>query len=131
MLVMRFETAALLAELDSLAFPGRMRLLATRARELAGSGELGVLLDDLYGGDQFRRQIAVFLAAVAGERETIAGALEDPDWDVRRPAISVWLRSGAPSGRQVAAFVTAAPWHDRRYVYGGLRRLRAAVVADS
>jgi hypothetical protein len=56
---MRFETAALLAELDSLAFPGRMRLLATRARELAGSRELGVLLDDLYGGDQFRRQIAL------------------------------------------------------------------------
>jgi hypothetical protein len=41
MLVMRFETAALLAELDSLAFPGRMRLLAARARELAGSRELG------------------------------------------------------------------------------------------
>jgi hypothetical protein len=128
---MRFETAALLAELDSLAFPGRMRLLATRARELAGSRELGVLLDDLYGGDQFQRQIAVFLAAVAGERETIAGALEDPDWDARRPAISAWLRSGAPSSRQVAAFVTAAPWHDRRHVYRRLRRLRAAAVADS
>src|SRR5215469_11588713 len=117
--VMRFETAALLAELDSLAFPDRTRLLATRARGLAGSRELGVLLDDLYGGDQFQRQIAVFLAAVAGERETIAGALDDPDWDVRRLAISAWLRSGALSSRQVAAFVTAAPWHDRRHVYRG------------
>lgn len=128
--VMRLETAALLAELDSLAFPDRTRLLAMRARGLAGSRELGVLLDDLYGGDQFQRQIAVFLAAVAGERETIAGALDDPDWDVRRPAISAWLRSGALSSRQVAAFVTAAPWHDRRHVYRGLRRLRAAAVAD-
>ena len=67
----------------------------------------------------------------AGERETIAGALEDQAWDVRRPAIGAWLRSGAPSSRQVAAFVSAAPWHDRRHVYRGLRRRRATAVADS
>ncbi|MBO0803000.1 MAG: hypothetical protein J2P25_07995, partial [Nocardiopsaceae bacterium] len=127
---MRSETAALLAELDPLAFGDRMRLLATRARELAGSGALGALLDDLHGGDPFQRRIAVFLATVAGEREAIAGALDDPDWDVRRPAIGAWLRSGAPSSGQVAAFVADAPWHDRRYVYRGLRRLRATAVAD-
>ena len=55
--VMRFETAALLAELDSLAFPDRMRLLATRARGLGGSRDLGVLLDDLYGGPRPPRSI--------------------------------------------------------------------------
>lgn len=126
---MRAETAALLAELDPLAFPDRMRLLASRARELAGR-ELRVLLEDLSGGDQFQRQTAVFLAVVAGERTTIAGALEDPDWDVRRPAIKEWLRSGAPAGRELADFVTAAPWHDRHLVYRGLRRTRDTAAAD-
>lgn len=127
---MRFDAAALLAELDPLAYPERMRMLALRARALAGTRDLGTLLDDLYCGDQFQRGIAVFMAAAGGHRHTIAAALEDPAWDVRRPAVSAWLRSGAPSAGQVAAFVAEGSWHDRRHVYRLLRRLRAAAVAD-
>jgi len=93
---MRFETAALLAELDVLAYPERMRLLALRAREHAGSGVLGPLLDDLYRGDRFQREIAVFMAVVAAYHPLIEIARQDPVWEIRRPAVSAWLRSGAP-----------------------------------
>jgi hypothetical protein len=128
---MRSEAAALLAELDPLARPERMRLLAQRARTLNGSGDLGQVLDDLCRGDLFHREIAIFMAVVAGHQPTIEAAVTDPAWDVHRPAVSAWLRSGGPSASQVAAFVTRqASWRTRRHVYRLMLRLRMTAVAD-
>jgi hypothetical protein len=42
-----------------------MRLLAERARGLSAS-EQDALLTELYAGDRFRRDIAAFMAVVAG-----------------------------------------------------------------
>jgi hypothetical protein len=57
--------AGLLAEIDTLAYPDRMRLLATRARAMSGTGALVPVLDELYAGELFHREIAVFMATVA------------------------------------------------------------------
>jgi hypothetical protein len=127
---MRSAAAALLAELDPLAYPERMRMLARRARELAAAGDLGPVADDLYRGDRFQREIAVFMAVVAGHRATIEAALGDPVWDIQRPAVGAWLCSGVPSAGQVAAFVAEASWHARRYVYRLVRRQRLVTIAD-
>src|ERR1700722_18447779 len=119
------STAAsgLLAEIDTLAYPDRMRLLAGRARALSGTGEIGPLLDDLYRGDRFQREIAGFLATVAGPRPTIMAALADEDFGIHRAAVSVWLRSGWASAADLVPFVMGASWHTRRRVYRLLRRL--------
>lgn len=127
---MRSYAAALLGELDPLAYPERMGMLARRARELAAAGDLDPVVGELYRGDRFQREIAVFMAVVAGHHATIEAALGDPVWEIRRPAVSAWLRSGVPSSGQIAAFVSESPWHTRRHVYRLLRRRRLAVVAD-
>jgi hypothetical protein len=128
--VMRADAAALLRELDLLAYPDRMRLLAGRARELAAAGALDPVVGELYGGDRFQREMAVFMAVVAGHLPTIEAALSDPAWEIHRPAVSAWLRSGVPSAGQVAGFVAEASWHTRRHVYQLLRRQRLAALAD-
>jgi hypothetical protein len=130
MSAMRSAAARLLAELDPLSFPERMRLLAQRARAFSGTGELDAVLSDLYRGERFHREVAVFMAVVTGHRATIVAALDDPVWAIRRPAVTAWLRSGVPSAREVAAFVAEASWHTRRHVYRQLRRFQHLAVAD-
>jgi hypothetical protein len=130
MSAMRSAAAGLLAEVDLLAFPERMRLLALRAMALSGSGELDLVLDDLYGGDRFQRGVAVFMAVVAGHRPTIEVALRDQVWEIHRQAVGAWVRSGWASPGAVAGLVREASWFTRRHVYRLLRRLRAAAVAD-
>ncbi len=107
-----------------------MRLLAQRARALSWPGELDEVLGDLYRGERFHREIAVFMAVVTDHQATIVAALDDPVWAIRRPAVTAWLRSGAPSAGEVAAFVAEASWHTRRHVYRQLRRFRHPAVAD-
>jgi hypothetical protein len=94
MSVMSSPAAGLLAEIDALPYPDRMRLLAGRARALAGSPEIAEVLGELARGNRFQRQIALFMAVVSGHQPTIEAARGDPDWDIRRGAVSVWLRSG-------------------------------------
>lgn len=127
---MRTAAARLLAELDRLAYPARMSLLAHRARALSESGDLDSVLGDLYRGERFQREVAVFMAVVAAHQHTIENALGDPVWNIHRAAVSAWLRSGLPSGGEIADFVSEASWHTRRYVYRQLRRYRAPTVAD-
>ena len=130
MSAMRSAAARLLAELDPLSFPERMSLLAHRARALSGPGELDAVLSDLYRGQRFHREVAVFMAVVTGHRATIVAALDDPVWAIHRPTVTAWLRSGVPSAGEVAAFVAEASWHTRRHVYRQLRRFRHLAVAD-
>jgi hypothetical protein len=123
-------TARLMADIDSLPWRARMRLLADRARNLAPD-ELGPLLADLYAGDRFRREIALFMAIVAGHRPVLDAARDDPVWTVRRAAIGAWLGSGQVPAAEIAVFADGAPWHDRRYVYRMLRKTRQTQVADA
>jgi hypothetical protein len=122
--------ARLLADIDRLAYPERMRLLAGQAQALADAGALGPVLEDLYAGDRFQREIALFIAVVAGHQPTILAALSDPDWYIHRSAVSAWLRSGEASAAEIAAFVIDASWRTRRHVYRLLRRLPGLGVAD-
>lgn len=120
----------MLADIDRLAYPERMRLLAGEARALAAAGRLDPVLEELYAGDRFRREIAVFMAVVAGRQPAITAALRDPDWFIHRSAVSAWLRSGVVTAAEIAAFVTDASWRTRRHVYRLLRRLPGLGVAD-
>jgi hypothetical protein len=122
--------AELLAEIDPLAYPERMRRLAGRARALSGSDDVTSVLDDLYRGDRFQREIAVFMAIVAGHQPTIAAAVGDPDWAIHRSAVSAWLRSGPATVDQIAPFLTGASWRTRRHVYRLLRRISRPGIAD-
>src|SRR5581483_3302843 len=124
------STARLLADIDSLPRPARMRLLADRARTLP-AGELEPLLASLSEGDRFRRGIALFMAVVAGYQPVIMAARTEPVWPVRREAIGAWLRSCDVPAAEIAAFVADAPWHDRRHVYRILRGGSRAAVADA
>ena len=120
----------LLAEIDRLAYPERMSLLAGRARALAASGDLDSVVSDLYRGERFQREMAVFMAIVAGHQPTIEAALADPVWNIHRTAVNAWLRSGLVPAGAIAAFVAEASWHTRRHVYRQLRRFQAPTVAD-
>jgi hypothetical protein len=101
------SATALLADIDRLPRPARMRLLADRARALP-AGDLAALLAEFYAGDRFRREIALFMAIVAGHQPVLAAARHDPSWPVRRTAIGAWLRAGEVRAAEVAAFVTSA-----------------------
>lgn len=124
------EVAALLAGIDRLAYPERMRALAERARAQSVMTDSAAVLAELYGGDRFQREIAVFMAVVAGHQPTIAAALADPDFAVQRAAVTAWLRSG-PAAAEVTRFVADASWHARRHVYRVLRQgLARRPIAD-
>jgi hypothetical protein len=120
----------LMTDIDTLACPDRMRLLAGRARALAGSAELMGLLAELYRGDPFQRRLAVFMATVARHRPTLEAAREDPDPSVGRAAVTGWFRAGPVSAAELAALVTEGSWHTRRQVYRLLRRLPRPGLAD-
>jgi hypothetical protein len=122
--------AGLLGEADSLAYPDRMALFAARAGAWAEMGRLDDVLADLYSGDLYQRQIAVFMAVVTGHEVTIRAALMDPDWCVQRSAVSAWLRSGMASAAELAGFMTDAAADTRRHVYRLLRRYPSMNLAD-
>ncbi len=105
-----------------------MRLLVPR---LAGSPELAGLVGELQRSERFERGIALYLAIVADYEPGVTAALGDPDWTLRRSALSAWLRSGRASAAEVTAFVADASWHARRQVYRVLRRMPRSGIADA
>src|SRR5262249_46684146 len=68
------QTATLLAQADRLPYPERMALQATRARAWAGTTTLDGVLADL-SADREHRELAVYLAVVAGHGPAIRAAL--------------------------------------------------------
>lgn len=73
------DVTALLAELDPLPYPERMRLLARRAKENAAAGTLRGLLDALWSGDADHRALALTLGVVARDEASILAGLRDGD----------------------------------------------------
>ncbi|HEU4535899.1 MAG TPA: hypothetical protein VFS00_17365, partial [Polyangiaceae bacterium] len=77
---------ALLAELDSLSFSGRIRRAAAVGRAHAADPALPALLDALLAGDAYRGTLAVWMAQAARRLDRLAAALAHRSLLVRRLA---------------------------------------------
>jgi hypothetical protein len=120
---------ALLASVDSLAYPERMALFAARARELAAQGDLGAVLAELRGRDVFEREVGLLLANVAGDTVAVLAYLRDADWRLRGRALRTLLAK-APAVLDAATLaeqLADAPAQARVTLY---RALRAACLPD-
>jgi hypothetical protein len=105
----------LLAELDPLDYPARMRLLAARTRRLAETGEIDEVLDALVAGDEFHRQLALTMAKISRRTDRLIAALHDPLYRLRAQAlIACVARPGAQTDAAVLATLHDAPLAWRR-----------------
>ncbi|MGO4760495.1 hypothetical protein AB4212_69665, partial [Streptomyces sp. 2MCAF27] len=77
----------LLAALDPLPYPSRMRELALRARAASAHGQLAGLLEELSERGGYERALAVTAAAVGGRTGYLERRLADPDPVVRGHAL--------------------------------------------
>ncbi|GAA1804078.1 hypothetical protein [Actinomadura chokoriensis] len=115
--------------LESLPHPRRMRELALRARALAGTPELQVLLADLSGRGRYERRTALHMAMAARDLPYIERVLAGPDMDLRRAALRA-VRTLPVSDGAAAAVLDDAPADLRRAFYRTLRHARRAALAD-
>jgi hypothetical protein len=123
-------SAALLAAADPLPYPRRMALFASRARAAAASGELPQLLAQLLGGDEYSREVGLFMAVVAGDLEHIRAMTQAPEWRLRHLALVAWLRSGQVPSDAVALLLRDAPAQVRWQVYRLVRAQGRSALAD-
>ncbi|PZS26312.1 MAG: hypothetical protein DLM58_20945 [Pseudonocardiales bacterium] len=119
----------LLREIDPLPFPDRQRLLARTARELVGSAELGLLLEELSGADQFSRRLALQIASIAGQHEYIGAVLRERDPALVSRAIKAAVRHGS-SGDAIAGVLPELPSALRHTLYQAIRRRGATDLAE-
>jgi hypothetical protein len=122
---------AMLAAADPLPYPGRTRLFAAQARELAAAGELDPVLAELREGEVFEREIGLFLAEVGGRVEAVRAYLTEPNWRLRLRALGILIRTGAIDAAAIAAQLTDAPAQVLRQVSRVLRAVAATGVADA
>ncbi|WP_240813250.1 hypothetical protein [Streptomyces sp. DASNCL29] len=100
----------LLAALDPLPFPRRMRELAGRARAASAEGRLGALIGELERRGTYERRLAAVAAAAGGRTGHLAARLADPDPVVRHRALDTARRGGpgaVPDAALEAAFEDA------------------------
>ncbi|MBB4781386.1 hypothetical protein [Streptomyces rapamycinicus] len=100
----------LLAALDPLPFPRRMRELAGRARAASAEGRLGALIEELERRGTYERRLAAVAAAAGGRTGHLAARLADPDPVVRHRALDTARRGGpgaVPDDALEAAFADA------------------------
>ncbi|MEU1784598.1 hypothetical protein ABZ553_01410 [Streptomyces sparsogenes] len=97
----------LLAALDPLPYPRRMRELALRARAASARGQLSGLLDELSRRGGYERALAVTAAAVGGRTDYLEQRLADPDPVVRGHALGAARRGRLTDAALVAAFEDA------------------------
>ncbi|MFJ3910717.1 hypothetical protein [Streptomyces vinaceus] len=118
----------LLAALDPLPHADRLRLLSTTARDLARTGELEGVLDELAGRGRYERRLAA-LAALAGHRTGyLARRLADPDPVVRSFAQRAVRTLPVPDAAIEAAYEDASAQIRRELslaVFRGSRRALA------
>ncbi|GAA1296753.1 hypothetical protein [Streptomyces javensis] len=100
----------LLAALDPLPFPRRMRELAGRARAASAEGRLGALIEELERRGTYERRLAAVAAPADGRTGHLAARLADPDPVVRHRALDTARRGGpgaVPDAALEAAFEDA------------------------
>ncbi|MFG2247530.1 hypothetical protein [Spirillospora sp. NPDC048823] len=115
--------------LESLPYPSRMRELALRARDLAGTDELRDLLAGLSAGGRYERRLALHMAMAARDLPYIERVLAGPDMALRRAALRA-VRTLPVSDDAAAAVLDDAPADLRRAFYRTLRHSRRAALAD-
>ncbi|MEV0318457.1 hypothetical protein ACIBKX_09640 [Streptomyces sp. NPDC050658] len=119
----------LLADLDPLPYPRRLREIAESARDFAARGALRGVLAELEGGGPYERGVAILLACAGGDAEWTGARLADPDPFVRGHA----LRAAASHGVPDAAFEAAlddAPEAVRRQLLRAIVGGRRTALAD-
>ncbi|MGN9842656.1 hypothetical protein ACTMTI_31475 [Nonomuraea sp. H19] len=122
--------AALLARLEPLPYPRRMRALALHARRLAGTSQLRILLGELSAQDQYARRTALHLAMAARDLAFIQEVLAAPDMGLRRAALRAVRTLPVPDAA-VAAALQDAPTQLRLALYRTLAHARRPALAES
>lgn len=125
------NTAAryLLADLDPLPYPRRMREIAESARDFARRGALRSVLEELEGGGPYERGVAIVLACAGGDTEWTGARLADPDPFVRGHALRVAESHGVPDAVFEAA-LHDAPEAVRRQLLRTIVAGRRTALAD-
>jgi len=119
----------LIASLDPLGYPQRMRRIASEARRLAAGGEPDALLDELAGGDAYERQLGLTMAGVLGLSDRIVGLLGDPLYRLRRQALFMCIRYPQADDALIAT-VADAPAAWRADLVRAVRASGRAALAD-
>ncbi|MFB4317073.1 hypothetical protein [Actinomadura sp. 21ATH] len=120
---------ALLAAVEPLPYPRRMRELALRARAMAGTPELTALLGELVAREPYERRTALHMAMAARELRHITAVLAGPDMDLRRAALRAVRTLPVPDGAAAAA-LEDAPSGLRRAFYRTLLHSGRRELAD-
>ncbi|NUS86267.1 MAG: hypothetical protein HOY75_26975, partial [Streptomyces sp.] len=119
----------LLAALDPLPYPSRMRELALRARAASAHGQLAGLLEELSERGGYERALAVTAAAVGGRTGYLERRLADPDPVVRGHALKAARRGQLTDAALEAAFEDA-PAAIRRQLARTVVAGRRTALAD-
>ncbi|ADI05778.1 hypothetical protein SBI_02657 [Streptomyces bingchenggensis BCW-1] len=119
----------LLAALDPLPYPSRMRELALRARVASAHGQLAGLLEELSERGGYERALAVTAAAVCGRTGYLERRLTDPDPVVRGHALKAARRGQLTDAALEAAFEDA-PAAIRRQLARTVVAGRRTALAD-
>ncbi|MFD0905813.1 hypothetical protein [Actinomadura sediminis] len=119
----------LLARVEPLAYPERMRALALHARRLAGTPALSALLDELSAGGRYERRTALHMAMAARDLPFIERALAGADPALRRAALRA-VRTLPVADGAAAAVLDDAPADLRRAFYRTLRHGDRTALAD-
>jgi hypothetical protein len=119
----------LLAALDPLPYPRRMRELALRARAASAHGQLAGLLEELSERGGYERALAATAAAVGGRTGCLERRLADPDPVVRGQALKAARRGRLTDAALEAAFEDA-PAAARRQLARTVVAGRRTALAD-
>jgi hypothetical protein len=121
--------AELLAELDRLSHPARVRRVRTLAHAGRGSRELEALVASLATPDAFEASLALAMADTAGLEEHLLGALRHEAVSVRTLAAKAACRGVASDERLAGETLRAAP-ATRRAMMRRIRQLERTALAD-
>ncbi|GGV22052.1 hypothetical protein GCM10010182_50560 [Actinomadura cremea] len=123
------RAAELLARVEPLPYPERMRALALHARRLAGTPALGELLGELSARGRYERRTALHMAMAARDLPFVERALAGPDLGLRRAALRA-VRTLPVADDAAAAVLDDAPANLRRAFYRMLRHADRPALAD-
>jgi hypothetical protein len=115
---------------DRLPYGVRQRVLAARARAMAGTAELTVLLDELYALGGFARRTGLHLAYVAGEGGYVERCLQAGETEIVGLALGVAVRMGV-APEVVVGLVPDLPTALRRRLYAQVRRRKVGGLAEA
>ncbi|WP_058041063.1 hypothetical protein [Streptomyces roseifaciens] len=120
----------LLAALDPLPHPRRVRRMALHARELSAAGALAAVLAELARRGGYERGLAGVAARAAGDVGWLRTRLADPDPYVRLQAVSA-VRGGIVPDAAVAEALDDGPAAVRRELIGAVVTGRRTALADA